>query len=66
MAGEGHMGWRADKAYEEAQAKAFQEWRASLNRMEYFRWQWDRHRHFLSGVVVAGIVALVIWWLTKT
>lgn len=59
------MGWLADKAYEEAQAKAFREWKASLSRQDYLRWQWDRHRHFLGGAVVGVIILSIIWRLTK-
>jgi hypothetical protein len=59
------MGYRADKAYEEAQQESFRDWKASLTWREYWSWQWDRHRHFLGGAAAGGVVMLVIWWLTK-
>jgi hypothetical protein len=60
------MGWRADKTYEEAQARNFREWRASLTWRAYRSWQWSRHQHFFGGVAAGGIVMVAIWWLTKT
>jgi hypothetical protein len=50
------MSWRDDQAYEEAQLKAFLEWR------EYWSWQWERWRYFLAGAstVWAGIL---LWQL---
>ena len=56
------MGWRADKAYEEAQREGFRKWKVSLTWREYLAWQWDRYRHFLGGVAtVAG--GLLMWRL---
>lgn len=57
------MGWRADRAYEQEQAKAFQEWKASLTWREYLSWQWDRHRHFLAGAASAVVVIALVWWV---
>ena len=52
------MGWRADKAYEEAQREAFRKWKVSLTWSEYRSWQWERWRYFLLGAVpvVAGFL----------
>jgi hypothetical protein len=57
------MGWRADKAYEEAQREAFRTWKASLTWREYLAWQWGRHRHFLTGAAIAVLWGGIFWWL---
>lgn len=56
------MGWRADRAYEEAQREDFRTLKASLTWREYLAWQWQRHRHFLGGVATV-LGALLIWRL---
>lgn len=53
------MGWRADKAYEEAQAKAFKEWKASLSWREYWSWQWDRWQYFVLGALPVAVGFLI-------
>ncbi len=57
------MGWRADRAYGEAEKEAYHKWRASLTRTEYLQWQWARWRHFVAGAATAGSWGLVFWWL---
>jgi len=53
------MGWRADKAYEEAQAKAFKQWKASLSWREYLSWQWRRWWPLAAGAAT-GLLAFLI------
>lgn len=53
------MGWRADKAYEEAQRESFLRWRKSLTWREYWRWQWDRWKHFLLGAAPVAVGFLI-------
>jgi hypothetical protein len=57
------MGRPADRAYEKAQEKVFQDWRASLTWREYLGWQWQRWRHFLAGAATAAAWCLVVWLL---
>jgi hypothetical protein len=54
------MGWRADKAYEEAQRDAFRRWRKALTWREYWRWQWGRWKYVLAGGVMAG-AGSILW-----
>jgi hypothetical protein len=55
------MGWRADKAYEEAQREGFRKWKASLTWWEYLVWEMRRHGPFFAG---AGAAAIVLWSIT--
>jgi hypothetical protein len=59
------MGWRADKAYEEAEKEAYRKWRASLTWREYLAFQWQRWRHFMAGAATAAAWCLVLWWLLR-
>lgn len=57
------MGWRADKAYEEAQREDFRRWRASLTWREYWAWQWARWKYFLLGAVPVAVGFLLAEFL---
>lgn len=57
------MGWRADQAYEEAQRKDFQEWKASLSWPEYWSWLFRRWGPFLGGAAVGATLCLALAWL---
>jgi hypothetical protein len=59
------MGWRADKAYEEAQAKAYREWKASLTCREYVSWIWDRWWPFVAGATTGIMIFLAVELLTR-
>lgn len=54
------MGWRADRAYEDAQREGFQKWKASLTWREYLVWEMRRHGPFLVGTAAT---AIVLWLL---
>jgi hypothetical protein len=56
------MGWRADKAYEEAQRDGFRRWRKSLTWGEYLGWELKRHGPFLAG---AAASAVVLWLVLR-
>jgi hypothetical protein len=51
-------GWRADKAYEDAQREEFLAWRRSLTWGEWFRVQLDR---YWASALGAGSAAFVCW-----
>lgn len=59
------MGWRADKAYEEAQSKAYREWKASLTWAEYASWIWNRWWPFVAGAATAIMIFLTVEFLTR-
>ena len=52
------MGWRADRAYEEAQRDAFRRWRKALTWQEYLTWEMKRHGPFVVG---AAATAIILW-----
>lgn len=54
------MGWRADRAYEEAQREGFRKWRASLTWREYSGWEVRRHAPFLAGAIAT---TFILWSL---
>lgn len=59
------MGWRADQAYEEAQRKAFQEWKASLTRREYWSWMWQRWWPLIAGSACGLFGFLTLEYLSR-
>lgn len=56
------MGWRADRAYEEAQRDAFLRWRKSLTWGDYLGWKLRWHGPFLAG---AAASAVVLWLVLR-
>jgi hypothetical protein len=59
------MGWRADQAYEQAQAKAFKEWKASLTWREYALWIWNRWWAFAAGAATSTMIFLTAELLSR-
>lgn len=57
------MGWRVNQAYDEAQKKEFQEWKASLSWPQYWSWQFQTWGAFLGGVAVGSAFSLVVIYL---
>jgi hypothetical protein len=56
------MGWRADRAYEQAQRDGYLRWRRSLTWREYAGWQLHRHLPFVIG---AASMAVILWLILR-
>jgi hypothetical protein len=59
------VGYRADKAYEEVQAKAFREWKASLTWPEYWSSMWRRWWPFVAGGACGLLGFLTLEYLSR-